>query len=178
MLKSNIALTLITLALLAFLVGRSYSTPEPNQKLAEYVDIDRFMGKWYVHGYTPTFLDRDAFGGIEEYEMGKNGKVLTTYSFKKGGPKGKRKTYRPRARVKNTKTNAVWKMRFFGMITANYYVVYVDENYQETVIGHPNKKYAWVMSRDSNITPERYAGLKEELHKRDYDLETFKRMAH
>lgn len=170
--------TSLALAWVFFLLaGCSHNQP-PNQKLASQVDIDAFMGKWYVHGYTPTAIDQNAWNGTETYERQDNGKIKTTYEFRKGSSDGKRKTYHPVGRVVNTDTNAEWRMRFFGIISAAYYILYVDADSQYTVIGHPNKRYAWIMSREPTIDEEKYTTLRNELVERDYDLTDFERMRH
>jgi len=173
--KLNTSLTVVWSILL--LAGCSHNQP-PNQKLASQVDIEAFMGTWYVHGYTPTMIDQDAWSGTETYERLDNGKIKTTYQFRKGSPDGKLKTYHPVGRVVNTDTNAEWRMRFFGIISAAYYILYVDADHQYTVIGHPNKRYAWIMSREASIGQEKYASLRDELVERDYDLSSFERMQH
>ncbi len=154
------------------------SNPVPNQELAEKVDIQEFMGTWYVHGYTPTAIDKGAWNGTETYERLSDGKIQTTYEFRKGSPDGNLKTYHPVGTIVNTETNAEWRMRFFGIINAAYYILYVDSDHTSTVIGHPNKKYAWIMSRDSKINEERYSELRGELEEREYELSNFVRMQH
>lgn len=170
------AFSLFTIALIAF--SGCSNDREPNQKLADFVDIDRFMGIWYVHGYTPTAIDKNAWNPTETYEMRDDGKIQTYYQFRKGSPDGKVKTYKPVGTIKNTETNAEWRMRFFGVINAAYYVVYVSEDYQECIIGHPNKKYAWIMTRSKSIKDGAYERLLQELKDRDYDLERFQRAPH
>ena len=142
------------------------------------MDLDRFMGLWYVHGYTPTAIDRNAFDATESYERAEDGRILTTYRFRKGGHGGPEKSYHPVATVYDDKTNAEWRMRFFGIIKAPYYIVYVDDNYEYTVIGNPNKKLAWVMSRESSISERQYKSLVDELKEREYDLTALQRVAH
>ncbi len=165
--------------LLAFSGCLGPRAPEkPNQKLAEFVDLERFMGLWYVHGYTPTAIDKNAFDATESYEIGKGGRILTTYRFRKGGHDGPEKTFNPVATVYDEKTNAEWRMRFFGVINAPYYIVYVDDEYDYTIIGNPNKKLAWIMSRQSAISDDRYEGLVSELKQREYDLSNLQRVAH
>jgi apolipoprotein D and lipocalin family protein len=36
--------------------------------VVDYVDLDRFMGDWYVIATIPTFLERDAYNPIETYQ--------------------------------------------------------------------------------------------------------------
>lgn len=150
----------------------------PNQPLAAQLDLERFMGKWYVHGHSPTFLDKNAYAATETYELADDGRILTTYSFRKGGLDGKEKTYNPVGRVHDTESNAEWRMKFFGIFNAPYYIVYVDPEYQTTVIGHPNRSMGWIMSRSPQMSDQLYGRLKSELSKRDYDLEDFRRIPH
>ncbi len=150
----------------------------PNQSLAVYVDVDRFMGAWYVHGYTPTPLDKNAYNATEAYELREDGKIQTTYRFQKGGFDGKWKTMKPRGWVYDTETNAEWRMRFFGIFTAPYYILYVSPDYKETVIGHPDKDLAWVMTRSPRLDDRDYERLLFELARRDYDMEKVIRVPH
>ncbi|MDQ8197325.1 lipocalin family protein [Pelagicoccus enzymogenes] len=150
----------------------------PNQTLAEYVDLDRFMGTWYVHGYTPTPLDKNAYNATETYELEEDGKIQTTYRFQKGGFDGKWKTMTPRGWVHDTQTNAEWRMRFFGLFTSPYYILYVSPDYKETVIGHPDKDLAWIMTRSANLGDRDYERLLLELAKRDYEMAKVVRVPH
>ena len=151
---------------------------EPNQALAAFVDLERFMGTWYVHGYTPTPLDKNAYNATETYELEEDGKIQTTYRFQKGGFDGKWKTMKPRGWVHDEETNAEWRMRFFGIFTSPYYILYVSPDYKETVIGHPDKDLAWIMTRSAELGDRDYERLLLELAKRDYEMEKVIRVPH
>ncbi len=148
----------------------------PNQELADHVDLERFMGTWYVHGYTSTPLDRNAYDATESYKLGEDGKIDTTYRFRKGGHDGKWKTMTPKGWVHDKESNAEWRMRFFGIFTSPYYILYVSPDYKETVIGHPDKDLAWIMTRSPEISERDYERLLFELARRDYDMEKVERV--
>lgn len=148
----------------------------PNQTLAESVDVERFMGKWYVHGFTPTFLDKKAVNATESYALREDGKIQTTYVYRKGSPTGKEKSFKPVGWVYDEETRTEWRMRFFGLFTSPYYILYVDDAYETTVVGHPGKKMAWIMSRSPGMEDDRYDALLQELIDREYDLTAFRRM--
>lgn len=150
----------------------------PNQELAKHIDLHRFMGKWYVHGHTPTFMDRSAYNATETYELAADGKIATTYQYNKGSANGKLKTYKPVGKIHNTETNAEWRMRFFRVINAPYYILHVDSDYLYTVVGHPGKEMAWIMSRSTEIKETKYLELMEELTQRGYELSKFRRIPH
>ena len=59
------------------------SSPEP-MPVVDYVDLDRFMGDWYVIATIPTFLERDAYNPIERYQRDNDGSISTTFTFNKG----------------------------------------------------------------------------------------------
>ena len=174
---ANISLLSLFAVVAALTVACSKEDKSNYPVLAESVDLERFMGKWYVHGYTPTFLDREAYNPTETYEMGEDGKILTTYNFRKGGFEGPEKTYRPVGKSVS-ESNAEWRMRFFSIISAPYLILHVDEEYKYTLIGHPNREMAWLMSRSSKISDEKYQELLKKLEAQDYDLSTFVRAEH
>ena len=146
--------------------------------LADFVDLDRFMGTWYVHGYTPTAIDGDAYNPTETYVRGADGRIETTYRFNAGGFDGKEKVYHPTGRVFDSESNAEWRMTFFGLITSPYLILYVNGDYTQTVIGHPNRDLAWIMTRSPQIEETTYETLRQELERRNFNLSKLQRAQH
>ena len=61
-------------------------------KTVEFVDLERFMGDWYVIANIPTFIEKKATNAIESYELMDDGKTIkTTFSFFNESPEGKKK---------------------------------------------------------------------------------------
>ena len=56
-------------------------TSYPPIKTEENVDLQRFMGDWYVIANIPTFIEKGAHNAIESYKLDKDGTVATTFSF-------------------------------------------------------------------------------------------------
>lgn len=144
--------------------------------MADYVDIDQFMGRWYVHGFTPIMVDKAAHNAIEHYRMDEDQKIQTTYQFRDGGFDGEIKTYTPVGWVHDTKTNAEWRMRFIWPFRSDYIILHVDEDYSETIIVHPSRNYAWIMLRDTEVSDEDYARLIAKLKAVGYDTSLVQRM--
>lgn len=59
--------------------------------VVDYVDLERFMGDWYVIATIPTFLEKDAFNPVETYQLSSDGSIATTFTFNKGGLNGPKK---------------------------------------------------------------------------------------
>ena len=78
------------------------------------VDLERFMGDWFVIANIPTRLEKNAYNAVESYRLDENGVIRTTFRFNKGGFDGPLKTYHPKGFIRDKQSNAVWGMQFSG----------------------------------------------------------------
>jgi len=143
-----------------------------------YVDLERFMGVWYVIATIPTFLEKDAYNPVETYQMSSDGSIATTFTFNKGSLNGPEKIYRPRGFVEDKSTNAIWGMQFIWPIRADYRIVYLDDDYQQTIIGRNNRDYVWIMARTPTISQEDYSNLVILVGALGYDLDALRKSTH
>ncbi len=128
-------------------------------KTVDYVDLDRFMGKWYVIANIPTFLEKGAHNAVETYELNDDGTVSTTFTFREGGFDGDEKEYKPRGFIRDKVTDAIWGMRFVWPIKADYRIVYLDDDYTRTIIGREKRDFVWIMARTPSVREEAYKRL-------------------
>jgi apolipoprotein D and lipocalin family protein len=141
-----------------------------------FVDLDKFMGDWYVVGILPNPIEKNAANGIENYTLNPDGTISITYTYRKGGPQGKEKILRPRAKVYNRATNAEWRVQLFKPIWSPYLVIDLADDYRYTVISVPNKKYLWIMSRTPEISNEDYNSIIKRLADKGYKTEKIVKM--
>ena len=167
--------TLLAAALFGGLTGCA-SKPENLMPTVPYVDLDRFMGDWYVIGNIPTFIERDAYKAIERYARAPDGSIDTTFEFNAGALDGPRKIYRPRGFIVDTASNAVWGMQFVWPIKADYRVVYLSEDYAYTAIGRNQRDYLWIMSRTPTMPEPAYAAIVARLADLGYDPKRIRRV--
>ena len=71
----------------------SCASSGPDMETVDYVDLERFMGDWYVIANIPTFLEKGAHNAVETYELNNDGTIATTFTFRDGGFDGKEKSY-------------------------------------------------------------------------------------
>lgn len=136
----------------------------------DYVDLDKFMGDWYVIANIPTFIETDAYNAIETYAMNDDGTIATTFTFHDSAPDGELKKYEPTGFIVDEKSNALWDMQFIWPFKAEYRVIYLDEEYETTIIGRTKRDYVWLMSRQSSIDDDSYASLLAYIEAQGYDV--------
>ena len=144
------------------------SGPQPLETV-EYVDLERFMGDWYVIANIPTVLERGAHNAVESYRLDEDGTIATTFTFRKDGFDGPEKEYNPRGFVRNTESNAHWGMQFVWPIKADYKIIWLDDDYRLTVIGRDARDYVWIMARTPHVPESDYSRLKTFVADSGYD---------
>lgn len=169
-------LTLCGLMLMALASGCASRGPERELVLAPRVEVPRFMGDWYVLASIPLWPERDSYNGVESYRLDEEGRIQTTYTFRKGGFDGPQKTYRPVGRVHNQVTGSEWRMQFFWPFRAAFLIHYVDEAYQATIIGEPSLKYVWIMARQPQLAEADLQALIQRTADIGYDISKLRRV--
>lgn len=158
------------------LAGCSAHPPLPT---VEVVELERFMGDWYVIAHIPASVEKEAFNGVESYELGADGRtVRTTYTFREGSFDGPVKVLEPTGYVEDTRSNATWGMRFFWPFWSEYLVTYLADDYSATIIGRTARDYVWIMARSPGISNERYDALVAEVGRQGYDTSELRRVPH
>jgi len=149
---------------------------EPTIAHVPQVDIPRFMGDWYVIAHIPSRLERNAYDAVESYSMRPDGRVQTTFRYRNGSFEAPLKTLRPVGTVQADSGNAIWGMQFIWPIQAEYVVVYLKDDYSQTIIGRSARDYAWVMARTPAISEADYAQNLQRLAALGYDLTRVRRV--
>ncbi len=167
----NLCLGLAAVAILA-----GCATAKPPIPRMQQVDLQRFMGDWYVIGNIPTLPERDAYNAVESYSLAADGRIDTRFRYREGGFDGALKTMNPVGTVVPGTGNAVWGMQFVWPIKAEYVIVDVDPAYQLTIIGRTARDYAWIMARQPTIAESRYAAAVERLKALGYDTSKLRRV--
>lgn len=168
-------LTLIMMTL-ASLLG--CASTKPNIPTVQQVDINRFMGAWYVIAAIPTLIEKDSFNGIETYKLNENGTVDTTFTFNKGSLSGPLKTYNPTGYIVPDTGNAVWGMQFIWPIKAEYLIAHLDDSYSQTIIARNARDYVWIMARTPHLSDQDYNALTSKISAMGYDISKLRKVPH
>ena len=161
-----------TLAFLAaMLLAACSTTPKPNPlRTVDRVDLDRFMGDWYVLGTIPWFVEKNNVGTMDIYRMRPDGKIDVTYAFHKKSLDAPRQEMKALARVVDTKSNAEWRVQFLWPFEAPFLVIDLSPDYRFTTIGYPDRSLIWIMGRSPEVSDEDYARLLANAGEQGYDV--------
>jgi apolipoprotein D and lipocalin family protein len=158
------------LAPLLFIVGCVSSMKnQPPLRTVDYVDMDRYVGRWYVIANIPYFLEKGKVASYDTYAKRPDGKLVNNFTFRKGSFDAPEKTWHGTAWVENTATNAEWKVRFVWPFTTTYLILELDPEYQWAVVGTPSRDLLWIIARDRQLLPATYDAIIDRIRAQGYD---------
>lgn len=168
----------ILAGLLTTLISACTSQSLPPIKPVSSVNLNQFMGDWYVIACIPTVIETEAYNAIESYQLEKDGSINTTFVFRKGGFDGPEKRYNPRGFVVENTGNSVWGMQFLWPFKSEYIIAYLDQNYNNTIIARNDRDYVWIMARTPAINDSQYQELTKKVANLGYDLSKLRKVPH
>jgi apolipoprotein D and lipocalin family protein len=138
-------------------------------KAVAHVDLDRYMGRWYIIANIPYFAERGNKAPHVDYSLRKDGLIDDIYTaqdefdqapfVKKGMIEVTDKVHFAEGRI-----------TFLPPLWQDYSVLYLDPDYRFTVIGHPSRDYAWVFAREPDISDEQYKKMLAALADNRFDV--------
>lgn len=142
-------------------------------RTVDHVDLTRYQGTWYEIASIPQFFQRQcARDVIAEYKL--NAGVLditnrcTTHE-------GKIKSAQGQARIVDTVSLAKLEVTFvqlFGwqyLMGGDYWIVDLASDYRYAVVGHPKRKYAWILAKSTRLSIEDLSAIELRLRQNGYD---------
>lgn len=160
---------LLALSLLA-LVGCSHMPKHPPLRTVDHVDLNRFMGDWYVIGTIPWFVEKNNVGTMDIYNLRPDGKIDIRYAFHKKSLDAPRQEMKATASVINSKTNAEWAVQFLWPFKAPFLIIDLTPDYKTTTIGYPDRSLIWIMSREPVMSENDYTAALEKARSQGYDI--------
>jgi apolipoprotein D and lipocalin family protein len=140
------------------------------------VDLERFMGHWYVIAHIPSRPERNAFNAVESYALQPDGRIQTTFQYRNGSFDAPLKAMHPHGFVEPGSGNAVWGMQFIWPIRAEYIIAGLDGGYSQTIIARNARDYAWIMARTPTIPEADYEAAVARLQALGYAVGKLRRV--
>lgn len=119
------------------------------------VDLNRYAGKWYELARLPVRFQDPRSVSTAEYALRRDGSVEVRNTAIVGDKVSAKIT--GSATVVPGAQNDRLKVRFGGLLRfipvareGNYWVIDVDKDYSMALVGTPDRKFLWLLSRDAN----------------------------
>lgn len=158
--------------LILFLAIMNYA---PAQNQPESIDLAKFSGKWYVIGVIPTRFDKNWNYVTETYTLNKKGTIDIYTTYIKIG-ETKTESVKSKGFPNKAKNNVMWKVQFVWPFRADYLIEEVDKNYIYTVVGHPKKKFLYIMNRTGKMDEALYNALAKKYADKGYDISKLRKL--
>ncbi len=121
-----------------------YNKDGEKLEVVQYVDLQKYLGKWYEIARLPAKFQEGCSETTATYTLLEDGNVSVLNECSRNG---KVKKARGKAKVIDKKTNAKLKVTFFWPFYGNYWIIKLGDNYDYSVVGTPDRKYLWILSR-------------------------------
>jgi len=177
---------LVLIGLAAFSAGAGCSAGDVSaesqpQTLAE-VDLERYAGLWYEIAKIPNRFQRKCAGGTTaEYTLRGDGRIGVVNRCRRAD--GSMMEAEGVARVVDAATRSKLQVSFvslFGLqlFWGDYWIIGLGTDYEYAVIGHPARRYGWVLARSASLSDEQWAEVRAILGEQGYAPEDFEMTTH
>ncbi|KAL1372148.1 hypothetical protein HN51_002298 [Arachis hypogaea] len=145
-------------------------------KVVKGLDVERYMGRWYEIASFPSFFQpKNGENTRATYTLNDDG---TVHVLNETYANGKKVSIEGTAYKADPKSDeAKLKVKFYVPpflpiipVVGDYWVLYIDDDYQYAVIGGPTTKYLWILSRKNRIDEEVFNALVQEAKDVGYDV--------
>jgi len=148
------------------------STPPAEGDADGPVDLQRFMGRWYVIGRVPNFVERGHVASVNTYSLRGGDKVSIHYQYRDGFNEPEQEIDL-RARVDADSGNRRWRTWFYKVVPTHSRILEVAPDYSWALIGYPGREMAWIFARQPDMDAALYRQLALRLRDK-YEVNTDK----
>jgi apolipoprotein D and lipocalin family protein len=168
---------LCAFVMLAVFAGANSGCASMQQPLrpVSHVDLQRYMGDWFVIANIPYFAEKNCVDSIESYALRTDGRIDNWFTCRKksfDAPMKRRAS--AVATVTDKQGNAEWTVRFFKIVPVKYVILDLDPDYRWVAVGHPSRRYGWIMARSKTLDDPTYRAILARLAGQGYDPDKFR----
>jgi apolipoprotein D and lipocalin family protein len=157
-----------------------YSQKE--MKTVPSVDLKKYAGLWYEYSKIPNSFQKQCISNTTaEYKLLEDGtiQVINTCTDEDG----EKDFVSGIARIVDRKSKAKLEVSFFSIlgwrpVWGDYWVIGLGKNYEYAVIGTPNRKYGWILTRSTKLSDEQIREINQILTEQGYDVKKFVKSRH
>lgn len=136
-------------------------------EVVPHVELEKYLGKWYEIAHLPAKFQEGCNETTATYTLSKDGSISVLNQATKNG---KMKQAKGKAKVVDKNSNAKLKVTFFWPFYGDYWIIKLGNDYDYSVVGTPNRKYLWILSRTPQMDDNLYSQIIEYVKSKDFDV--------
>ena len=142
-----------------------------------FIDLTRYVGKWYEIARLPNSFQKQCAGDVTAtYVLQSDGTIKVINRCRNAN--GELEEAEGQAKKNSNDTsNAKLKVRFAPKILSflpfvwgNYWIIDLAADYSYAVVGEPDRKYLWILSRTPMVGEDKLQVILDGIKAKGYDL--------
>lgn len=125
------------------------------------IETDRYLGLWHEQARLPNRFEEGCLQATAEYGLRGDGEFSVTNRCLHTDTR--ERVANGRARIVGEPGEGKLQVSFFGPFWADYWVLQRADDYSWSIVGEPQGKYLWVLTRDETISPEQRAEFEQRM---------------
>lgn len=140
-------------------------------KTPKKVNIQRYMGPWYIIANIPTVLEHQVHNAVENYTWNADDQCIDVdFTYNKDSFDGELVHIKQRAFIHNPSTNTEWRTELYHTMKFSYVIMDLAHDYSYAIVGMPNREHVWILSREPSMNENLYNSLKGKIRDQGFDV--------
>lgn len=139
-----------------------------------FVDLKKYAGKWYEIASFPQRFQKNCSHTTAEYTVTDKGYIAVENKCVRDTIKGLESSIKGKAFLVENSGNAKLEIQFFWPFKGKYWIIELAQDYSYAVVGHPNKKYLWILSRTPTMQGPIFQGILSKVSQQGFDISKLK----
>jgi apolipoprotein D and lipocalin family protein len=144
-------------------------------EVVPHVELNRYLGTWYEIAHLPAKFQEGCSETKATYTLSEKGSITVLNQCVR---KGKVTQAKGKAKVVDKNTGAKLKVTFFWPFYGDYWIIKLGQDYDYAVVGTPNRKYLWILSRTPQMSDTLFSQLTEFVKSKGFDAGNLIRTSH
>ncbi len=156
---------------MVYLTKKEHGTLE----VVPHVELKRYLGKWYEIAHLPARFQEGCTNTTATYTLSEDGSISVLNECRRSG---KVKKAKGKAKVVDKNSGAKLKVTFFWPFYGDYWIINLGKDYDYAVVGTPNRRYLWILSRTPQMDDGLFSHLIESVKSKGFDVNNLIKTSH
>jgi apolipoprotein D and lipocalin family protein len=144
-------------------------------EVVPHVELKKYLGKWYEIARLPARFQEGCTDTTATYTLSEDGSISVLNECRRNG---KVKQAKGKAKIIDKNSGAKLKVTFFWPFYGDYWIINLGKDYDYAVVGTPNRKYLWILSRTLQMDDKLFSQLIESVKSKGFNVNNLIKTSH